>query len=195
MRAAFCAAVLATAGLLAAGPASAQSDDGRAWQFGTTLTLTPGVAWGNSDAGGTLGGAIGWEVTPRFAVEGLGTWLNRAAASEAFSAAIRARYALIPRRSAPFLEGGFGLYRTTIDPTSGSVPDFYMNRIDDLTRRQTFTDPAFVAGGGWSFFVSRHIAIQPALEGTFVTRDGHGYVLTSAVVRFGYHFEDHPVTP
>ena len=75
------------------------------------------------------------------------------------------------------------------------VPDFYQHRMGDPTRRQTFTDPAFFTGGGWTFFVSRHIAIQPALEGTFVTRDGRAYPLTSAVVRLGYHFEDHPVTP
>jgi len=195
MRPGLCIAVAIATGVIAAVPVNGQTDVAGAWQFGTTLTLTPGVAWGNSDTGGTLGGAIGWEVTPRFAVEGLGTWLNRAEASEAFSAAVRARYALIPRQNAPFLEGGYGLYRTTIDPASGSVPEFYKSRMDKPMRPQTFTDPAFFVGGGWSLFVSRHIAIQPALEGTFVTRDGRGYALTSAVVRLGYHFEDHPVTP
>jgi hypothetical protein len=195
MKPRLCTAVALALGLVAPSSINAQNDDGRAWRFGTALTLNPGVTWANSDAGASLGGGIGWEVTPRLSIEGLGTWLNRAESSEAFSAAIRTRYALVPRRNAPFVEGGFGMYRTTIDPTSGSVPDFYQHRMGDPTRRQTFTDPAFFTGGGWTFFVSRHIAIQPALEGTLVTRDGRAYPLTSAVVRLGYHFEDHPVTP
>jgi hypothetical protein len=195
MRSTFRAAVLTTAGLLTAAPAGAQGADGSIWQYGTTLTLNPGVASANSEAGATLGGAIGWEVTPRFGVEGLGTWLNRPESSEAFSAAIRARYALMPRPSAPFVEGGFGMYLTTIDPVSGSIPEFYRNRMDDPTRRQTFTDPAFFVGGGWTFFVSRHISLQPAVEATIVTRDGHGFTLTGAGVRLGYHFENHPVAP
>ena len=77
MRSTFRAAVLTTAGLLTAAPAGAQGADGSIWQYGTTLTLNPGVASANSEAGATLGGAIGWEVTPRFGVEGLGTWLNQ----------------------------------------------------------------------------------------------------------------------
>lgn len=195
MTAGFRTAALAAAALLAAAPAGAQGAGGIAWQYGTTLTLNPGVASGNSEAGATLGGAIGWEVTPRLAVEGIGTWLNRPESSETFSAAIRSRYALVPRRSAPFLEGGFGMYVTTIDPTTASVPGFYRNRIDETARRQTFTDPAFFAGGGWTAFVSRHISLQPAVEWTIVTRGGHGYVLTGAAVRLSYHFEDHLVTP
>jgi hypothetical protein len=43
--------------------------------------------------------------------------------------------------------------------------------------------------------VSRHISLQPAVDATIVTRDAHGYVLTGVVMRAGYHFEDHPVTP
>ncbi len=195
MRAGFCTVALGAAVLLAAAPVGAQPADGSAWQYGTTVTLNPGVASGNSEAGATLGGAIGWEVTPRVGVEGLGTWLNRPESSEAFSAAIRARYALMRRPSAPFFEGGFGMYITTIDPASGSIPAFYKNRMDDPARRQTFTDPAFFVGGGWTFLVSRHISLQPAIEATIVTRDGHGFTLTGAGVRFGYHFEDHPVTP
>jgi outer membrane protein with beta-barrel domain len=195
MRAGFCVAALAVTGLLAAAPAAAQGAGGSLWGYGTTLTLNPGVASGHSEAGATLGGAIGWEVTPRFAVEGVGTWLNRPESLDAFSAAIRSRYALLPGRSTPFLEGGFGMYMTTIDAASGSVPEFYRNRLDDPARRQTFTDPAFFLGGGWNVSVSRHISLQPALEWTIVTRGAHGYALTGAAVRLAYHFEDHPVTP
>jgi hypothetical protein len=86
------------------------------------------------------------------------------------------------------------MYITTIDPASGSVPEFYRTRLDDPARRETFTDPAFFTGGGWTFFVSRHISLQPAVEWMIVTRGGHGYALTSGTVRLAYHFEDHPVT-
>jgi hypothetical protein len=150
-----------------------------------------------SDTGPVVGGALGWEVTPRLALEGVASWLDRAEAPESFSAALRVRTGLMRQRSAPFLEGGFGLYRAGIDPGRASIPDFYRRRMvfGDAAHRQTFTDPAFLVGGGWTLFVSRHFSLQPAVEATIVTRDAHGYVLTAGVVRLGYHFEDHPVTP
>jgi Outer membrane protein beta-barrel domain len=195
MRARFQIAAAVAAGLLVAAPVHAQGADPAGWRYGTTLTLNPGVASGNSEAGGTLGGALGWELTPRLAVEGLGTWLDRPESPETFSAAIRSRYALVPRRSAPFIEGGFGMFITTIDPARATVPEFYRNRMADETRRRKFTDPAFFTGAGWTVVVSRHISLQPALEWTIVTDSGHGYTLTTATLRIAYHFEDHPVTP
>lgn len=42
--------------------------------------------------------------------------------------------------------------------------------------------------------MSRHIALQPAVEAIIVTADSQSYTLTAFTVRVAYHFEDHPVT-
>jgi hypothetical protein len=189
--------LLAAAGLMTfAGPARAQIAPD-SWRTGTAVTLFGGVATATSDAGAIGGGAVGWEVTPRFTLEGAVSWLDRADASEGFGAALKVRTSVGHRRTSPFIEGGFGLYRASIDPVGRHVPEFYQRRIADYgagMNRRVFTDPAFNVGGGWTWFLSRHVALQPAIDATIVTRDAHSVVITAATVRLGYHFEDHPVT-
>jgi hypothetical protein len=58
-----------------------------------------------------------------------------------------------------------------------------------------FTDPMFQVGGGINVFMSRKVALQPAVEAMIVTRDGHALTMAAVSLRVAYHFEDHPVTP
>ena len=87
----------------------------------------------------------------------------------------------------------------TVDPSattfaeSTAIPEFYQPRITATAR--TFTDPAFVFGGGVSLFASRRISIRPDVETMLVRRNGQNYVVTTFAARFAYHFEDRPITP
>ena len=55
------------------------------WQHGSTLNLFAGAAAAPSRRGAIAGGAFGWELKPRFAVEGSGEWMEWGAGSHAFA--------------------------------------------------------------------------------------------------------------
>jgi hypothetical protein len=167
------------------------------WRHGTTLAITTGAATAGSDTGPMVGGTIGWGVTRRVGIEGTATWWDRAGSTESFSAALRVRMALQGGQTAPFLTGGVGLYRTSVTAGAPDVAEFYQRRFEGTVPRsgRTFIDPAFEFGGGWTIFVSRHVALQPGVSALVVTRGGHAQVLSAAGVALGYHFESHPVTP
>jgi hypothetical protein len=170
------------------------------WTHGTTLNVFAGAATDSSSTGPVGGAAIGWEFTPRIAIEGSGYWFDRAANADAFAAAVKVQGGLIASRVAmPFVEAGVGLYRASFEPTATAVPDFYRRRISTGPQgpgtTHTFTDPAFVFGGGVNVFLSRHLAIRPHVEAMAVRRDRHDYLVTSAAVRVAYYFESRPVTP
>jgi hypothetical protein len=191
---------LALAAALMAAPLRAQTAPVvNVWR-GTTLAVAGGIASASSDTGALISSTIGWEFTPRVGLEGTGAWLDRHDGAEAFSAALSVQASLMrPRPAAPFVEGGFGLYRASFDRTRATIPAFYADRIaaSGVTGRtmSTFTDPAFFVGAGYNAFVSRHIAIRPQVEATIVTRNSRTYVVTSVAIRAAYHFEDHPITP
>lgn len=170
------------------------------WTFGTTVNVSGGAA-ADSEATGAFGGAaLGWEVTPTLGVEGSATWFDRGAGARAFGAALKGQAGFrLTQHVAPFAEGGIGLYRASFARTSLAVPDFYKLRINTagplVPDEHTFTDPAFVVGGGINFFISRHLAVRPDVEATIIRHKGTSHVLTAFAVRLAYHFEDHPVTP
>lgn len=60
--------------------------------------------------------------------------------------------------------------------------------------KERFTDPAVVFGGGVSIFASRNVSIRPEVETIWLRSDGMNYFVTSATVRFAYHFEEHRIT-
>ena len=99
----------------------------------------------------------------------------------------------------PFLTLGAGVHSASFDVGKSVIPEFYARRLTDPAlmagTRQTFTDPAFVAGGGVSLFASRHISVRPEVEVMLVPNDSETYVITSFTVRLAYHFELHRVTP
>lgn len=187
--------------LLLSAPASAQPvPRGNDWSYGTTLNVFAGAGADSSNTIPLAGTSLGWEITPRLAVEGSGYWLDRGTGADAFAAALKLQTGLIgPHTAVPFLEAGVGLYRASFDPTASTVPDFYRRRMAASTTgpgaTTTFTDPSFIFGGGVNVFVTRHIAIRPDVEAMVVRRDSQNYVVTVVAVHMAYHFESHPVTP
>ena len=186
---------------LLSGSAWAQTDiRPNEWSRGTTLDGFAGVGVDSSTSGPVLGGAVGWEVTPRLAIEGSGSWFEFGDARAAFAGAMKVRARLSGRRTIdPFVQGGVGLYRTTFAPGATEVPAFYRRRmVGNNTVHNvgtTFTDPTLVAGGGVNIFVNRHLSLRPDVTAAIVLRHRRSHVLTTVAVHAVYHFEDHPVTP
>lgn len=186
--------------LISSATASAQTDAALMWRHGTTLNLFAGTAATPNDWAPMGGGAFGWEITPRFAVEGSGAWFEWGHGAHAFAAALRAVAAVATARPVvPFLSGGVGLYRSSFRIGDTEMPRFYRRRMTDASDRvgvsATFTDPSLVFGGGVDVFVSRHVAIRPDVEATVVMRNSRTHVVTTAAVHLAYHFDDHPITP
>ena len=168
------------------------------WSHGSTLALFGGSASAAGRTSGVAGGAIGWELTPRWIVEGAGEWQTGSHARDGFGASLTTGYGLWRvRRVMPLVLGGVGLYRASFD-ASDEMPAFYRNRLAAQSRLGpdvSFTDPTFVAGLGAGVFVSRHWSLQPDVRAVVVTRHDHAYTRTTVTVRVAYHFEDHPITP
>jgi hypothetical protein len=193
--------------LLSCAAASAQTPqvdsppiDPDTWRRGTTLNVFGGLTGGSGDLGTLAGGALGWEITPRIALEAHGAWTEWGHDAHAFSAAFRALVPLRASRSvSPFVAGGVGLYRSTFQVADADAPEFYLRRIGERTgalgTTATFTDPSVVVGGGVNLFLTRQIAVRPELDATIVARDGHRRATAEVRVHFAYHFEDHPITP
>jgi hypothetical protein len=182
-------------------PASAQTlVRTTAWTHGTTVNVFGGAARTEADTQPLIGTSIGWEITPAIAIEGSGYWFDHGEDAERFAAALKLQAGLpVSRPVVPFLAAGIGLYRASFDPASSTIPDFYRGRIGTTGAAagtlNTFTDPSFIVGGGVNVFLSRHIAIRPDVEATFVRRNAQHLLVTVAAVHLAYHFEDHPITP
>ena len=190
--------------LVAAATASAQTPlvapSGNTWSHGTTLNVFGGAAATAGDRAAAAGGAFGWELTPHFALEGSGTWLDWGQGAHAFTAGITAQVAVATARPVvPFLAGGVGLYRAGFNRSDSTMPGFYRRRMmgEALQPGATisFTDPSLAGGGGVTVFLSRHWTIRPEVIATLVIRDSRSFVVTTGAVRLAYHFEDHPVNP
>ncbi len=186
-----------------AAPAWAQSVvQANEWGRGTTLTGFTGVAVDSSRRGPLFGGAVGWEITPRLAIEGSGLWAEHGSGSDVFAGALKVRAALFGARerlraAVPFLQAGIGMFRASLD-VRDDMPGFYRHRMPrDVSRGVTrsFTDPSVVFGAGADVFVSRNLAIRPDVEAMVVLRSSASHI--AAAIRFNvvYHIEDHPVTP
>ncbi len=175
--------LLAVVAVLVAASAAAQTrSTANDWSHGTILSVSAGAGFDGDHTGFAAGMGLGWEVLPWFGVEGSGTWMDRGRDATAFAAAMKGQFPLMPgRRVVPFVEGGVGLYRVSSTDSEETI--------------QTFTDPSLVVGGGVSLFLTRHLALRPAVETAFVRRDSQTHQVTTAAVRLTYHFEDHQVTP
>jgi hypothetical protein len=170
------------------------------WSRGTTIGLFGGVASAASRSGALAGGGVGWEVTPRFGLDGTATWIDRPREAEAFAATLSAHVAILdPGSVVPFVRGGIGLYRMSFATPRDEVPEFYRRRLGpgntmrDVGR--SFTDPSFVFGAGVNFYATRQIAIAPEVGATIVRGGGRSHVVTSVALGVAYHIEDHPITP
>jgi hypothetical protein len=172
------------------------------WTHGTTLSGVVGVAAASSRSGAMAGGAVGWEVTPSFGVDGTAAWFDRPGASESFTAALGVHANLLTSgRLLPFVKGSFGLYRASFDMARDDtdMPDFYRRRLGvsngAVGAPRTFTDPSFAAGGGIEVFTMRHWAVRPQIEAIVVRRDSRSHVVTALTLQIAYHFENHPGRP
>ena len=114
------------------------------WSHGSTLALFGGGASASGRTSGVAGGAIGWELTPRWIVEGAGEWQTGSHARDGFGASVTTGYGLWRvHRVMPLVLGGVGLYRASFD-ASDPMPAFYRNRLAAQSRlgpEVSFTDP------------------------------------------------------
>jgi hypothetical protein len=60
---------------------------------------------------------------------------------------------------------------------------------------RTFTDPAWRLSTGVDVVRHRNISIRPEAAVVFVRHNGATDTIATFAVRFGFVFEDHPVTP
>lgn len=187
--------------LCCAAPTAALAQEGiraNEWSRSTTLEGFGGVAVDSSRSGPVLGGVLGWEVTPRLAIEGAGSWAEFGDDTTAFGGALKVRARLFPRGPLdPFVQAGVGMYRAAFSARETEIPDFYRPRMTAKLPggSQTFTDPTLVAGGGVNVFITRNVAIRPDVEAMVVLRGGQRHVVTTVALHAVYLFESHPVTP
>lgn len=169
------------------------------WRHGTTLSGFLGAASASSDTEVAFGGAVGWELTPHFTVEGRGIWLDAGPRADAFAALLGARIPILPARPVvPFVSGGVGVYRATFDQALSEVPGFYQRRMMSGAsefRGRTFNDFAVALGAGADIFLARHVALRPDVTVLIVTTRSDKRAVPVYGVQLAYHFESHPITP
>jgi hypothetical protein len=178
-----------------AAPASAQQNP---WRKGTALGVFAGGATHSEGTDTAAGTSIGWELTPFLTIEGSGTWTT-GNDIDTFSALIGSRLNLLPGRLlVPFVSGGAGMQRATVEGGAAQVPTFYSHRMNlttPTTVTQTFDDFAWSVGGGVDLFVNHHVAFRPDVRVLMVHADGDTRPTAIYGVHFAYHFEEHVVTP
>ena len=176
--------------LLAALPVQAQGPlPTHRWSHCATLTGSGGIAAGSDHTGATVGGAIGWEITPRIALDGSATWFDRQTGSTAFAAALSVRGLLTDSAwVAPFVEGGFGLYTASFDPKRAvDIPPFYADRMSGAITNW-FNDPALFLGAGVDLMRRSNVAVRPSAGAIIAFREGATYTVGTFAVRVEYHF-------
>jgi len=173
---------------------------GNQWRQGTALAVFAG---GASAAGGTgvaSGMSIGWQFTPRLEIEGSGLWVNGAAV-DTFTALIESRLNLLPRRVVvPFVSGGAGLHKASVESNATGIPNFFLRRLPPSTaetsrHEQTFDDFVAAFGGGSDVFVTHHIAVRPEVSVRLVHAAGEIRAVTVYGVHLAYHFQGNGAAP
>jgi hypothetical protein len=179
-------------------PCRAQVVGTNEWRYGTTLAVFGGAGSDGSSTHPAAGAALGWEIVPRFTLEGSGSWIGEGHGTRTFAALLAPRVNLLPpQRVVPFLSGGVGMVRSAYESGRGDIPGFYARRMAalPLATRQTFQDVAFSAGGGFDVFLRRHLALRPDVRVFFVRADSRTRTMALFGVHVAYHFEEHPITP
>lgn len=187
----FVACLIAIAVAVLASEAWGQTSNGTQFRRGTTLGGFAGVAAGDTKA--ALGTALGWEISPRLAVEGRGLWLPDGTASTDFVASLNALMPIRPLGAVvPFASAGVGMYRATVDAGQRDVPEFYRQRLG-VREHEIFQDFALTMGGGANMFVSPHFAIRPEVTILLVTTTSDVRTVALFGVHVVYHFVSHKV--
>lgn len=154
--------------------ASAQTAPANAWSRGTTLEAFVGTTTTPSTRD-TYGAAVGWELTHRFEIQGLGAWLPRKGTDE-FAADLKVLMNLIrPSTLVPYVTGGAGLYQGSFD------------------RPRSETDPTASIGAGAHIYVRRHLSVRPEATVRFVIDRSKVYRVATVTFALAYHFEEHAV--
>ncbi|HET9467588.1 MAG TPA: hypothetical protein VFO48_04225 [Vicinamibacterales bacterium] len=152
--------------------ASAQTGPTHPWSRGTTLEGFIGMAT-HPTTTGSYGGAVGWELTQRFEIQGLGAWFPHTGTDE-FAADLKVLMNLIrPTTLVPYVTGGAGLYQGTFD------------------RAKSETDPTAIVGGGAHLYLRRHFSIRPEAAARFVIDRTRVYRVATVTFALTYHFEEH----
>jgi hypothetical protein len=158
--------------------------------------MVGGISSAESNAGGLVGAAAGWQITSRFGFEVDASWIDRAASEAGFAAGLHARWTLVSgSRAAPFLKTGGGLYHASFETGDDTVPAFYRDRLGDNDVGLSFTDPALIAGGGLDLLVSRRISLRPEANAMFVFDHGTSRVMPAFTLHLTFHFEEYPISP
>jgi hypothetical protein len=143
-----------------------------AWSHGTTLEGFVGVAT-TPRTMGSYGGSFGWELTPKFEIQGLGAWFPRTGTDE-FAADLKLLVNLLrPTILVPYVAAGAGLYQGTFDRTNAE------------------TDPTAVFGAGAHFYLRTHFSIRPEAALRLVIDRSQVYKLATFTFALTYHFEAH----
>jgi len=165
---------------------------------GSTIDFFTGAATAPSTTAAIGGAGVGWELTPRFTIEGSGQWLEWSSSRHGFTAALTGQAGFAGSRTLmPFVTAGVGLYYVEFEHPELGMPGFYGRRTTSAQAGTLarFTDPTVIVGGGVNTFVSRHWALRPEVQETAVLRDARSYWMTTFAFHVSYHFEDHPITP
>jgi hypothetical protein len=166
--------IITVALLTVATTASAQTIPENAWSRGTTLEGFVGTATTPSTMD-AYGGAVGWELTHRFEIQGLGAWLPRRGTDE-FAADLKLLMNLSrPSIVVPYVAGGAGLYQGSFD------------------RARAETDPTAVVGAGAHVYLRRHLSIRPEATLRLVLDRSDVYKVATITVALAYHFEGRAV--
>jgi hypothetical protein len=177
-----------------AADAAGQTYTATEWHRGTLLGGFAGTAVASPETKLFAGTALGWEIAPRLTIEGSGAWVPASDGPTDFVAMLRGIVPVLQvRRTVPFVSGGLGMYRATIDPTSSEVADFYRRRITAGSPRPVFQDFLVAFGGGADVFATRHIAIRPDVQLLAVIADGDRRWIPVYAVNLVYHFESHAI--
>jgi hypothetical protein len=174
--------------------AQAQASSEMDWQHGTTLFGFAGAQSASSRVSAGAGLGLGWEVTRRFAVEGRAIWFGVNDATD-FAATMAGHVPLTTGRSfRPFLTGGLGMYRATVNPQSPDVDEFYRNRLPDgSVGLRTFQDFLITFGGGVDIHLTNHFFLRPEANMMLVTTQADHRQMGLYGVQLVYHFESHPI--
>jgi len=165
------------------------------WQHGTTLFGFGGAQASSSRVSPAAGLGLGWEVTRRLALEGRATWFRVENDLTDFAATMSAHVPLSTGRSIlPFLSGGVGMYRATVDSRSSIGQDFYSDRLAaGFVGRRPFEDFLVTVGGGVDVHVTDHFFLRPEANLLLVTTSANDRNLGMFGVQLVYHFERHPI--
>lgn len=168
-----------------------------AWTHGPEIDVHVGAANSASTTGGVLGGAVQWDMTPRLAVEGRGSWFQRGSDAQGFSVDATALLNLVRKQTAtPYVGVGFAIYRASFGSTA-VLPAFYRDRLpaSPVGTTSAFTDPALRLSAGVDIGglpSGSHWLLRPEVAMLLIFANGTSETMVAGTVSVGYQFHASP---